>query len=106
MAGMSDRPATVEIASDDAGTTIVSIGGDLDIASVPGVEGELEPILAIRPARLAFNLSRVTFMDSSGIAMLLRIAERIPTIEIREPSASVRLIISATGLSEVLHADL
>jgi anti-anti-sigma factor len=103
---MSDEPVTVETTSDDAGTTIVRVDGDLDIASVPGVEAELEPILASGPARLAFDLSSVSFMDSSGIAMLLRVAARVTAIEIREPSASVQLIISATGLADVLHAEL
>ncbi|MDQ1480069.1 MAG: hypothetical protein QOI44_930 [Actinomycetota bacterium] len=103
---MSDPQATVETTSDAAGTTIVRVGGDLDIASVPGVEAELEPILAAGAARVAFDLSSVSFMDSSGIAMLLRVAARVTTIEIREPSASVQLIIIATGLADVLHADL
>ena len=102
---MSERAVTVETTSDDAGTTIVRVGGDLDIASVPGVEAELEPILASGPARLAFDLSSVSFMDSSGIAMLLRVAGRVPNIEIREPSSSVQLIISATGLADVLNAE-
>jgi anti-anti-sigma factor len=108
MEGIGDRPgpAMVETASDATGTTIVSIAGDLDIASVPGLEAEIAPVLAAGPDRIAFNLSRVTFIDSSGIAMLLRVAERVAHIEIREPSASVRLIITATGLSEVLHTDL
>jgi anti-sigma B factor antagonist len=96
---------TVDTRSDDAGTTIVRVGGDLDIASVPGVESQLEPILAAGPARLAFDLSSVSFMDSSGIAMLLRVAARVTNIEIREPSSSVQLILSATGLADVLHAD-
>lgn len=108
MAGVADEaaPATVEAAPDEAGTKVVNIGGELDIASVPAVEHELEPIIASEPERLAFNLSRVTFMDSSGIAMLLRIAERVPAIEVREPSASVQLVIGATGLSDFLHVDL
>jgi anti-sigma B factor antagonist len=102
---MSDRPPTVETTSDDDGTTIVRVGGDLDIGSVPGVEAELEPILASGAAQIAFDLSGVSFMDSSGIAMLLRVAARVTTIEIREASASVQLIISATGLADFLHAE-
>ena len=47
-------------------------------------------------------MSGVEFMDSSGIAMLLRVAETAP-VEIRSPSAAVQLIIRATGLTETLH---
>ncbi len=108
MAGIDQEPAsaTVEAGADEPGTKVVNIGGELDIASVPSVETELESILAAEPDRLAFNLSRVTFMDSSGIAMLLRIAERVPALEVREPSPSVQLVIGATGLSDFLHVDL
>ncbi len=108
MAGIDEGPtkAIVEAGFDDAGIALVSIKGELDLASVPGVELELEPVMAASPDRLAFDLSKVTFMDSSGIAMLLRAAERVPTIEVREPSPSVQLIIRATGLADVLQVDL
>lgn len=108
MAGIDKRPAkaTIEAGFDGAGIALVSIQGELDLASVPGVEVVLEQILAAAPDRLAFDLSKVTFMDSSGLAMLLRAAERVPTIEVREPSPSVQLIIRATGLADVLQVDL
>jgi anti-anti-sigma regulatory factor len=42
-------------------------------------------------------------MDSSGIAILLRAAARVDSIEVRNPSSTVRRIIECTGLTEVLH---
>jgi anti-anti-sigma factor len=108
MAGIDQEPAPATVATgpDEPGTTVVNIGGELDIATVPTVERELEQMLVRAPDRLAFNLSSVTFMDSSGIAMLLRVAERVPALEIRAPSSSVRLVIEATGLSEFLNVAL
>jgi anti-sigma B factor antagonist len=108
MDGIERRPPSVTIdeVSEGPGTVIVGIEGELDLASVPAIELELEPMVSSGSDRVTFDLSRVTFMDSSGIAMLLRIAERVPSIEVREPSAAVQLIIQATGLSEVLRAGL
>jgi anti-sigma B factor antagonist len=95
--------ATVESRLESPGSTVVRVAGELDLANVPGVESELEPILGKAPDLIVFDLSNVTFMDSSGIAMLLRVAERVPRVEVRDPSAPVELIIRATGLSEVLN---
>jgi anti-anti-sigma factor len=88
------------------GTTVVAIVGELDMASVEDVEAEIEAIIEAAPDRLAFDLSRVTFMDSSGIAMLIRAANRVAFVEVRDPSPIVQMIIQATGLSDVLHAGL
>ena len=96
--------ATVEPVSYGPGSTIVAIAGELDLASVHDVEGELEALIQASPDRLVFDLSRVTFMDSSGIAMLIRAAQRVAFIEVRDPSPIVQMIIRATGLSDVLHA--
>jgi anti-anti-sigma factor len=107
MADVGDRSpkATVEASLDDANARIVRISGELDLSSVPGVEADIEPVLATAPERLVFDLSGVAFMDSSGIAMLLRAAKRVARIEVRDPSPAVQLIIEATGLAEVLHVD-
>ena len=107
MAGLSDGPiqATVEGSFDGAGVALVSVRGDLDLATVPGVEAELEVFVQAATDRLVLDMSGVTFMDSSGVAMLLRAAGRVAYIEVREPSPPVLLVLRATGLSEVLHVE-
>ena len=106
MAEVDPRPASPTIdASVEGGTTLVRIGGELDLSSIPVVEAELEPFLRTAPEHLVFDMAAVTFMDSSGIAMLLRAAERAAHVEVRHPSPAVQLILRATGLSEVLHVE-
>jgi len=97
--------ATIEVTRDGPEGTTVNISGELDLASVPGVEAEVEPVVAANPDLLVFDLSRVTFMDSSGIAMLLRATGRVARVEVRRPSSAVQLIVQATGLTDVLHMD-
>jgi anti-sigma B factor antagonist len=108
MAEIGDRAekATVDAALEESDASVIKISGELDLASVPGIESDIEPIIAAAPERLVFDLSGVAFMDSSGIAMLLRAAKRVARIEVRTPSAAVQLIIEATGLAEVLHVEL
>jgi anti-sigma B factor antagonist len=97
--------ATIEGAVDASGTAILRLGGELDMASVPRVEVALEPFLQAAPGGVVFDMSAVAFLDSSGIAMLLRAAERVVRVEVSNPSSPVRLVIRATGLSDVLHVD-
>ena len=52
-----------------------------------------------------FDLSALEFMDSSGIALLLRVAAKTQTVRLLQPSPLVRRLIEATGLSDVLQID-
>jgi anti-anti-sigma factor len=97
--------ASVERSVDQSGSAVINIAGELDIATVPEVEAQLAPMIAKAPKSVVFDLSALDFMDSSGIAMLLRAAERTGSVEVRNPSNTVRRIILATGLSEVLRID-
>src|SRR5450631_4331463 len=96
-----DAPRTT-IESSTAGATLVTIAGELDLATVPGVERELDPLVQSPPERVVFDLSGVSFMDSSGIAMLLRVVERVDSVKVRDPSAAVQMVLRATGLTDVL----
>jgi anti-sigma B factor antagonist len=97
--------ASAEYTTDPAGIPLVTIVGELDISSVPAVEAELERITASRPECVAFDLSALEFMDSSGIALLLRTAQKAARIEVRNPSRIVQRVIQATGLGDVFHLD-
>ena len=47
-------------------------------------------------------MAGVSFMDSSGIAVLLEAAQGTDAVLIRRPSNAVRRVIETTGLTEVL----
>jgi anti-anti-sigma factor len=103
MANLNERPATIDGSIGDDRTALVTVTGDLDLASVPEIEIGLEAFLHVE--QVVFDLSAVTFMDSSGIAMLLRTTERVGSVAVRNPSLCVRLVIEATGLTEVLPIE-
>jgi anti-anti-sigma factor len=97
--------ATVEQSLDPSGTTVISIAGEIDMSNVATVEADLETALTPRPNRVVLDVSALGFIDSSGIAVLLRAAEKTERVELRNPSATVRRILEATGLSDVLHIE-
>jgi anti-sigma B factor antagonist len=60
-------------------TVVLKIYGELDLASVPELERELEVAQALHPARIEFVLDGVSFMDSTGLRALLRTVKAAET---------------------------
>lgn len=97
--------ATIKATVDERGAPVINLGGELDIATVPEVEAQLATIIETTDPPLTFDLSSLGFMDSSGIAMLLRAVEKTGPVVIRKPSRTVQQIIDTTGLGEILRVE-
>ena len=82
----------------------LTIQGDVDLATSPELRGQLEHILLSKKRPLALDLSGVTHMDSSGIAVLIegfRWAKRIQVpFVLLSPSPQVRMILELAKLEE------
>jgi anti-anti-sigma factor len=62
---------SVEIAQPGNGLAIVALAGELDLSTIPGLESLL--LEQIRgQERVVVDLTRLTFIDSSGIGLLIR----------------------------------
>ncbi len=82
MAAVGDSgSATVEGRRDSSGVLTLSIAGELDLASVESVHEAIEEAVNGNPERIVFDLGGVTFMDSSGIAMMLQVSKRVGNVE-------------------------
>ncbi|MGN6870059.1 MAG: STAS domain-containing protein [Solirubrobacteraceae bacterium] len=53
---------------------VLTLGGDLDLSTVPVLQGRLDQAMRTKAA-MVIDLSRLRFMDSSGLGLLVR-AER------------------------------
>ena len=104
MAELDDGRAhtTVGTSFDASGTPLIRLTGELDISNVATIEAQVDSVVS-SGQKVSFDLSALTFMDSSGIAMLLRVAERADAVALRQPSATVKRIIRATGLIDVFQ---
>jgi anti-sigma B factor antagonist len=60
------------------GCAIIQICGELDISTTPDLRERLLEVLADRPtpSRLILDLSKLEFMDSSGVAVLINTERR------------------------------
>ena len=69
-------PAALSVRRRD-GYTIVTISGEIDIACAPALREQLLGLLRPGASRLVVDLSRVTFCDASGLAVLVGVARRV-----------------------------
>ena len=97
--------ASVSHWTDAEGRVIVEVDGEIDISNIASVREMLDPIAASRPHHLVFDLSNLSFIDSSGLALFLAVAQQVETVHLRNPSRIAVRIIEATGLSGVLPTE-
>jgi anti-anti-sigma factor len=108
VAELEDTPAAeaeIDAHTDLSGVPIVTVSGDLDISNADALEATVASIVARRPERLIFDLTRLRFMDSAGIAVLLGAAGKVESVHIRSPTPAVRRVVELTGLSQVLPIE-
>jgi anti-anti-sigma factor len=82
----------------------VTISGEIDIATSRAMRDALAT--GPGPAHLEVDLSGVTFMDASGIGVLLAARQRAVdgggSLILRAPSWAVRRLAGVLGLNELL----
>lgn len=89
---------------DDAGDRVIRVGGELDLATVPAFEHELDAAMARRDGGVVVDLSQLEFIDSTGIALLVRTmshengSPRLRFVPSRAPG--VVRVLDMTGVSE------
>ena len=88
---------------DEDGTPVIRLAGELDMTSADDIRAAIDGVLRRTPERVVFETSGLQFMDSSGIALLLSVAQQVPDVELRAPSPIVRRLIELTGLEETLR---
>jgi len=87
------------------GTPVLTLRGELDISSVDILRRSVDAVLARRPDAVDFEVADLTFLDSSGIAVLVHTANNVRAVELHGATTIVRRVIEATGLAEILRLD-
>ncbi len=88
------------------GLTLVAVGGELDLAASPGLADALEAV-AGEDRRVVVDLRELEFMDSTGLAVILRYHqrakdERFDLVVVRGPEA-VDHVFRITGTDALLE---
>jgi anti-sigma B factor antagonist len=97
---------------DEAGVRVLSVSGELDIATAPELCARLDAGRTMRRPRLLVDLTDVDFCDSTGLRALLGAASEVRAHGGRfaivcTPSGGVARLLEVVGASEWMgiHAD-
>jgi anti-anti-sigma factor len=70
------QPARVSVARDGE-LVMVAVTGDIDMANAAELEGTILEAVPNDAAGLVFDASELTYLDSSGVRLLLSVAARL-----------------------------
>jgi anti-sigma B factor antagonist len=103
--GEARRIQLTEQAFDPAGL-VITVTGELDIATVPALRDRLDAALGSGTRRLVIDLSAITFLDSVALATIVHAKQRLPedgrlALAV-DPSSYVMLVFESGGLPQVL----
>jgi anti-sigma B factor antagonist len=90
-----------------SGVAVVSASGEVDVATCGLLRGALLRVVTDENYRgLVVNLAGVTFIDSTGIGVLVGVWRRVRATDgglaVAMPSSPVQRVLNTTGLTKVL----
>ena len=88
-----------------SGPPAFAVRGDVDLATAPGLEEELEAAVRDSVGALVVDLTDVSFIDSTGLQVLLRIRGLLGredrALALVCPHGPVRRVFELAGVSDV-----
>jgi anti-sigma B factor antagonist len=98
---LADQPdVVVTVVTDDPSAPVIALAGELDLATVQTTREGIEPLLVHHPTHVTFDLEKLTFMDSSGIALLVQISNDVDQVTLTHVPPIIHRVLEATGLLE------
>jgi anti-sigma B factor antagonist len=97
-------PITTSVALRD-GVAVLSVGGDIDLATAPVLEAAIAQVTAGNPRSVIIELSAVDFLASTGLRILVAAQEMVSKsagFAVVANSPATSRPIQLTGLAEVL----
>lgn len=97
-----ERSSPVKAVRQEGRTVAVDVEGEIDLNNSPLMHAALSELVARhRPARVVLDVSRVPYMDSSALAVLVEIMRRVGrgNVVLLSPQPRVR------GLLEIARLD-
>jgi anti-anti-sigma factor len=90
---------------------LVRVHGEIDLSNAHEVSSAIGMVMGQEARRLVVDLSDITYLDSAGVALLLRLAERLRArrrqLHLVVPRRSpVRRVLDFTGLPRVIPLEV
>ncbi len=96
----------VAIVSRRGDAATLQLRGEIDLASADEFRTAIGTALRCRPTRLEIDFGQITFMDSTGLAVLIdahrQLGQAHEAIVVLDPSAFVRRLLDLSGISALV----
>jgi anti-sigma B factor antagonist len=101
---VNPAPFEVKVGDLEHGVQTISVRGELDLSTAPELEGPLNEVLESGEGSVLLDLSECEFIDSTGIALIVRAWQRLDggengrTLVLCSQNDQVRRVLEITGL--------
>lgn len=104
---MNPAPFEASAAELDDGIRVIAVRGELDLSTAPDLERPLEDAVSAGDASVLIDLSECEFIDSTGIALIVRAWQRLDNgsegngsnrVVLCSDNEQVRRVLEITGL--------
>jgi anti-sigma B factor antagonist len=107
VAGLDERGdmASVDGHWENGDVLVITITGEVDMSNVDALRERIGTMVPPGTGRVVFDLGELEFMDSSGLSLLVDVANGVGHAALRAPSAIVRRVVDLTGLASLLPTE-
>ncbi|MGD9793518.1 MAG: STAS domain-containing protein [Acidimicrobiia bacterium] len=94
----------IDMTSDPLTPSVIELIGDLDLTNADALRVSVDTALS-SSTRLVFDMTQLTFMDSSGLAVLIDAALRAESVSLRSVPSLVSRVIELSGVGGVFRIE-
>ena len=104
----SGEPREIQMTEESFDPTglVLTVSGELDIATAPALRDRFAAAIVAGKRRLVIDLSALSFLDSVALATIVHAKQRLPEdgkmAVVIDPSSYVMLVFESGGLPKVL----
>ena len=103
------RTGFAALADTSERSTVLKLQGELDVATAPALEASLASAFAGDPSSMVVDLSDLTFLDSTGIRVLVSAGRQAEdagcSLVLLAPTAQVLRVLRLTGVDRLLAIE-
>ncbi len=108
---MAPAPFEASASENENGVRVIEVRGELDLSTAPDLEGPLAEATAAEDGSVLLDLSDCEFIDSTGIALIVRAWQRVDgrsgnggsgRVVLCCHNEQVRRVLEVTGLEQLI----
>jgi anti-anti-sigma factor len=105
---VSDLASFAVINADEI--VVGALSGEIDLSNAKALEGEIADAVPNTARGMVLDLSKLTYLDSSGIRLLLSLAGRLrwhgqDLVLAAPPESRCRRVLSLAGIDSTVHIE-